>query len=384
MQNFTYCNPVKIVFGKGSIAELSRLIPTSAKVLITYGGGSVQHNGVLQQVRVSLQGRSVLEFGGIEPNPRYETCMKAVKICREQGVDFLLSVGGGSVLDGTKFIAAAVGFQGEDPWAILNGAPVESALPLGCVLTLPATGSEMNAGAVVSRDSTQEKLYFGTDLVYPRFSILDPETTFSLPLRQTANGIVDIFVHVLEQYVTYPQDAPLQDRQAESILQTLLEEAPKVLANPKDYNARANIMWCGTQALNGNIGLGVAQDWSTHGIGHEITAFYGLDHAQTLAILWPGLARNRLLGKQAKLAQLGRRVFGLKGSDAEITESTITAVENFFESVGCPTKLSKYSLDADEVATRVAARFVSRGMQGMGERGDVTPEEIHALILSRR
>lgn len=384
MQNFSFWNPVRILFGKGMISELAHVVPSNAKVLLTYGSGSVLQNGVLAQVEAALGSRNVLHFAGIEPNPRYETCMKAVELCRKEGIDFLLSVGGGSVLDGTKFIAAAVGYTGADPWEILNGAKVESAIPIGCVLTLPATGSEMNAGAVISKEATQEKLYFGTELVYPKFSILDPETTYSLPPRQTANGIVDIFVHVLEQYATYLDDAPLQDRQAESILQTLLEEGPKVIQNPKLYTARANIMWCATQALNGNIGQGVPQDWSTHGIGHEITAFYGLDHAQTLAILWPGLARNRIHNKIAKIAQMGRLVFGLQGSDASVAEAAIVAVEKFFESIGCPTRLSAYNLNASEVASKVEARFTARGMQGMGEKGDVTPREIRAIIESRQ
>lgn len=384
MQNFSFHNPVRVVLGKGSIGELAHLVPAAATVLVTYGGGSIKQNGVYSQVMAALGTRKVLEFSGIEPNPRYETCMRAVELCRRENVDFLLSVGGGSVLDGTKFIAAAAGYTGVDPWEILNGAKVESAIRLGCVLTLPATGSEMNAGAVVSRDSTQEKLYFGTELVYPQFSILDPEATYSLPPRQTANGIVDIFVHVLEQYATLHADAPLQDRQAESILQTLVEEAPKVLANPRDYSARANIMWCATQALNGTIGQGVVQDWTSHGIGHEITAFYGLDHAQTLAVIWPGLARNRMAGKQAKLAQMGRRVFGLEGPDALVAESAIVSVERFFEFVGCPVRLSAYKLQAAEVAAKVEARFVARNMLALGERGDITPQEIRRIIVSRQ
>jgi len=383
MENFSYYNPVKIVFGKGTIAKLASLVPSNAKVLITYGGGSIKRNGVYDQVMRALGGRSILEFSGIEPNPRYETCMKAVELCRREKVDFLLAVGGGSVLDGTKFISAAVGYTGVDPWEILKGAKVQSALPLGCVLTLPATGSEMNPGAVVSRESTQEKLYFGTDLVYPRFSILDPEVTFSLPARQTANGIIDVFVHVLEQYVTYPAEAFLQDRQAEGILLTLLAEAPKVRVHPNDYSARANIMWCATQALNGNIGLGVPQDWSTHNIGHEITAFYGLDHAQTLAILWPGVARNRFSGKMQKLAQLGRRVWNLQGNDETVAELAIRSVEQFFAEVGNPVHFSAYGIDVAEAASRVSKRFRDRGGKPDGERGDITPEEIEKVILSR-
>jgi len=350
---------------------------------MVYGGGSIKRNGVYEQVKAALGARTIFEFAGIEPNPQYETCMKAVEICRSEKVDFLLSVGGGSVLDGTKFIAAATGFSGPDPWAILNGAKVETAISLGCVLTLPATGSEMNSGSVISRESIQEKLCFFSNLSYPKFSILDPETTFSLPPGQTANGIVDIFVHVLEQYATFPAKAPLQDRLAESILQTLIEEAPKVRANPRDYESRANIMWCGTQALNGNIGLGVPQDWSTHGIGHEITAFYGLDHAQTLAILWPGVARNRISNKLGKLSQFGRRVWNLEGNDAEVAEKAIQCTEKFFVEVGCPVHLSAYGIDAAEAASRVVTRFRDRGMGGIGEKGDLTPDQVEKVILSR-
>ena len=295
MLNFTYYNPVQSVFGRGSIAELPKVMPACEKVLLTYGGGSIKRNGVYEQVHAALKGRRLLEFGGIEPNPRYETCMKAVELARAEGVDFLLAVGGGSTIDGTKFIAAAVPYKAKDPWDMLtNWARVPAnPLPLGCVLTLPATGSEMNGGAVVSRESTNEKLFFHSPHVFPRFSILDPETTYSLPARQTANGVVDAFVHTTEQYLTYPADAPLQDRQAEAILLTLVEEGPKALADPQNYAVRANLMWCATQALNGLIGCGVPQDWTTHMIGHELTALYGIDHAQSLAIVLPGVLQHQ-------------------------------------------------------------------------------------------
>ncbi len=294
MLNFTYHNPVKVVFGKGAIAELPKLIPAEAKVLMTYGGGSIKQNGVYEQVIHAMQGRPMLERGGIEPNPRYETCMKAVELAKAEGVDFLLAVGGGSVVDGTKFIAAAVPYRGGDPWDMLLdwGRVPANPLPLGCVLTLPATGSEMNGGAVISRESTGEKLFFVTPQTFPRFSILDPETTYSLPPRQVANGIVDAWVHTTEQYLTYPAEAPLQDRQAEAILLTLIEEGPKALADPQNYAVRANLMWCATQALNGLIGCGVPQDWATHMIGHELTALYGIDHAQSLALVLPGVLRG--------------------------------------------------------------------------------------------
>ncbi len=314
MQNFTYYNPVKIVFGRGSIAELPKLLPADAQILMTYGGGSIRRNGVYDQVVAALKGRAMLEFGGIEPNPHYETCMKAVEIVRANGVGFLLAVGGGSVLDATKFIAAASVYRGKDPWDIMTDwslAPAD-ALPLGSVLTLPATGSEMNGGSVVTRESIKEKLFFNSPHVFPRFSILDPETTFSLSSRQTANGVVDAFVHTTEQYLTFPADAALQDRQAEALLLTLLEEGPKAMDEPNNYEVRANLMWCATQALNGLIGCGVPQDWTTHMIGHELTALYGVDHAQSLAIVLPGVLQHQKDRKRAKLLQYSDRVWGMQ------------------------------------------------------------------------
>lgn len=380
MQNFEYVNPVKVLFGKGQIAKLADEIPPEALVLMTYGGGSIKRNGVYDQVIAALKGRRVIEFGGIEPNPSYETCMQAVEIVRREGVNFLLAVGGGSVVDGTKFIAAAARFEGE-PWDILaKGAPVKSAVPLGVVLTLPATGSEMNTFAVISRKSTADKLAFGSPAVYPKFSVLDPETTFSLPPRQISNGIVDAFAHVLEQYLTYPVNAPLQDRMAEAILLTLIEEGPKTLANPSDYDSRANVMWCATMALNGLIAVGVPQDWTTHMIGHEITALHGLDHAQTLAITFPGTLAVRRGAKREKLLQYAARVWDIRsGSEEERIDAAIAKTREFFESVGVKTRLSDYGLTRDTIA-QVAARFEKRGWKAIGERGDVGPREVEAIL----
>ncbi|MGW8258432.1 MAG: iron-containing alcohol dehydrogenase, partial [Thermoguttaceae bacterium] len=282
MLNFTFYNPVRIVFGKGMIKELPKLIPAEAKVLMVYGGGSIKQNGVYDQVLKAMTDRTMLEFGGIEPNPHYDTCLKAMELVRKESIDLLLAIGGGSVIDAVKFIAAGAVYTGNDPWEMMKDWKLvpQNVLPLGCVLTLPATGSEMNGGTVVSRVDTKEKLYFASEFTFPKFSILDPAATFSLPPRQTANGIVDAFVHVMEQYLTFDMNSPLQDRQAEAILLTLIEEGPKALANPKSYSARSNVMWCATNALNGLIGCGMPQDWSTHMIGHEFTALYGLDHAQ--------------------------------------------------------------------------------------------------------
>jgi NADP-dependent alcohol dehydrogenase len=347
---------------------------------MTYGGGSIKRNGVYDQVRAALAGREILEFGGIEANPTYETCMQAVEIVRRENITFLLAVGGGSVLDGTKFIAAAAKFEGE-PWDILAKAgEVKGAVPIGCVLTLPATGSEMNTFAVVSRKSTQEKLAFGSPHVYPKFSVLDPEVTFSLPPRQVSNGIVDAFAHVLEQYMTYPADAPLQDRIAEAILLTLVEDGPKALANSNDYDARANLVWCATMALNGLIAVGVPQDWTTHMIGHEITALHGLDHGQTLAVVFPGTLAARRQNKRAKLLQYAERVWGIRqGSEDDRIDAAIAKTREFFESVGVKTRLKDYGVPANAAKT-VADRFAKRGWTGVGERQDIGPAQVEEIL----
>ena len=302
MLNFEFQNPTRIVFGKDTVSSLDKLVPHDARVLILYGGQSAERTGTLNEVRQALGGRTRHEFGGIEANPTLETMLKAVELVRAQNIDFLLAVGGGSVIDGTKFVAAAANFSG-DPWQILEsfGGAVNSALPLGVVLTLSATGSEMNAGAVVTRKATQTKAFFTSPLVFPQFSILDPTKTYTLPAQQLANGIVDAFTHVVEQYLTYPVDGRVQDRFAEGLLQTLIEIGPRVVHEPADYDSRANLMWAAAMALNGLIAAGVAQDWATHLIGHELTAQYGIDHARTLAILLPSVLRLCRAGKRAKL-----------------------------------------------------------------------------------
>lgn len=377
MQNFTYHNPTKLVFGKGTIAQLRELIPADHRILLTYGGGSIKANGVYDQVKRALRGRRLLEFGGIEPNPRYETLVRAAAVCRRENVDFLLSVGGGSVLDGTKFIALATRYGKGDPWDILaKHAPANQAVPLGCVLTLPATGSESNMFAVVSRESTREKLAFANPLVFPQFSILDPETNFSLPRRQVQNGIADAFVHVMEQYLTYPADAPLQDRQAEAILRTLIEEGPKVLRRPRDYAARANLVWCATQALNGLIGCGVPQDWTTHMIGHELTAFHGLDHAQTLVIVLPAVWQHQLKAKREKLVQYAERVWGVRSGDKAAL--AIRKTEAFFRSLGMKTRLSEYGIGTERFA-EIAARFDERKLK-LGEHGLIGSRHVREIL----
>ncbi len=381
MFNFEYWNPTKILFGKGQIPAVAHEIPAGTKVLMTYGGGSIRANGVYDQVRSALAHCRVIEFGGIQPNPEYRTLMEAVELARKEKAEFLLAVGGGSVLDGTKFIAAAIPFEGE-PWDIVQkGAGVKSAIPLGSVLTLPATGSEANPYAVISRAETGEKLAFSSPHVYPKFSVLDPETTFSLPPRQVANGIVDAFVHTMEQYLTFPAHAELNDRFAESILQTLIEIGPKTLANPKDYDARAAFVWTATMALNGLIGCGVPQDWATHMIGHELTALYGIDHARTLAAVAPHLYRVLRHGKAAKLLQYGERVWGIReGPDEERIEAAIRRTEEFFESLGVPTRLARYEGVRAETPREVAQRLKQRGMEKLGERGAVTPPVVEEIL----
>jgi NADP-dependent alcohol dehydrogenase len=380
MENFEFFNPVKIIFGKGQIAKLRREVPAGSQLLVTYGTGSIKRNGVYDQVMANLQGHSVREFGGIEPNPVYETLMKAVEVVKREGFDFLLAVGGGSVLDGTKFIAAAAKCEGE-PWDIVaKNAPVNAAVPLGAVLTLPATGSEMNCGAVISRAATQEKFPFGSPHLYPRFSIIDPEVTFTLPPRQVGNGVVDAFAHVLEQYLTYPANAPLQDRLAESILLTLLEEGPKTLAHPTDYEARANLCWCASMALNGLIAVGVPQDWTTHMVGHELTVLRGLDHAQTLAVVFPGVLAERKQAKRAKLLQYAERVWGIRaGAEDEKINQAIQNTRTFFESVGVKTHLKDYGV-APDVVESVSKRLADRGWTNLGERKDIGPTEVKAIL----
>lgn len=357
MNNFEFANPVKVVFGKGSIARLSELIPAGSKVMMIYGGGSIHRNGVYEQVIEALDRFDLIEFGGIEANPHYETCMQAVEVVKSQGINFLLAVGGGSVIDATKFIAAATFFPGE-PWDILSkGGKIEKALPLGTVLTLAATGSEMNERAVISRVSTCEKLNFASPYVFPQFSILDPEVTYSLPARQVANGVVDSFIHVVEQYLTYPVNAKVQDAFAEGLMRVIYEEGIKVLDNPTDYDIRANLMWAATNALNVWIGQGVPQDWSSHRMGYALTAQFGLDHAQTLAVLLPGVMTYMFKEKQIKLARMGEVVFEIKeGTEEDKARQTIIACESFFRQMGLQTRLSEYGItekDLDGLAALV-------------------------------
>lgn len=383
MDNFKFHNTVKIRFGKGELSRFRSEIPAGNKVMMLYGGGSIKKNGVYDKVKEQLKGFSVVEFGGIEPNPCYETLMKAAGLARDEKVDFLLAVGGGSVLDGTKFVAAAVNYKNGDPWNILAKGDlrgIEKALPIGAVLTLPATGSEMNANAVITKNETREKLAFSSPLVMPVFSVLDPDVIASLPERQIANGVVDAFVHVMEQYLTYPVGAQIQDRFAEGILLTLIEEGPKVLKNSSDDKAAANFMWAATMALNGLIAAGVPEDWSTHLIGHELTAIHGIDHGRTLAIVLPGVMRVKAENKKDKIMQYGARIWQVTaGTEDEKIEATIQKTVDFFESVGISVKGSDYGVDKDTI-DEVCKRFEQRGVKAIGERRDLTIDDIREIL----
>lgn len=381
MLNFKYHNPTKIIFGKGRIKDVAKEIPKGSRILITYGGGSVRRNGVLDQVMNALEGRDVLEFSGIEPNPEYDTLMKCVELARSERIDFILAVGGGSVIDGTKFIAAAVPYQG-DTWEIATsfGRRIGGSLPFGTVLTLPATGSEMNSNAVISRCSLNAKLLFAHPSLFPVFSALDPTTTYTLPPEQISNGIIDTFVHVTEQYLTYPVQGKLQDRFAEGLLLTLIEDGPVALREPENYDVRASLMWCATLGLNGLIGAGVPQDWATHMVGHELTALYGLDHGKTLAIVLPALLRARRNEKRDKLLQYAERVWGIvEGDDDARIEAAIEKTQAFFESLGVRTALSAYGI-SNECIPRVAELLEQHGLTRLGERSDITPDTVREVL----
>jgi NADP-dependent alcohol dehydrogenase len=380
MKNFQYYNPVRIVFGKNTISKLPQLLKGRKKILFLYGTGSIKKNGVYEQVRKALSGFDFIEFSGIEANPDYSTCLESVLLAEKEKVDFILSVGGGSVLDAAKFIAAACLFKGDNPWDILTGeGEVEEALPIGAVLTLPATGSEMNTNSVISRRELGEKQAFSSPYVYPEFSILDPETTYSLSKRQVANGIVDSFIHVLEQYMTTKSGTPLQDRQAEAVLLTLLEEGPKAILNNKDYEVQANIMWCSTNALNGLIGCGVDQDWATHRIGHELTAMYKIDHARTLAVVLPGLLSIFRKQKEEKLLQYAQRIWGIGMGDANVRiDEAIARTCLFFESLGIDTRYMDLGIEED-APEKIAARIDKKGSV-LGEAQNIRGPEVIRIL----
>jgi NADP-dependent alcohol dehydrogenase len=378
MFNFEFYNPTRILFGKDKIAGIGRLIPADATILITFGGGSAKKSGLIDRVKAVLGNRKVFEFCGIEPNPRYETLMRAVDIVRRENIDFLLAVGGGSVIDGTKFISLASHYNG-DPLDLLkygvNRIPANvlgKVVPFGTVLTLPATGSEMNSGAVISYEHGKYPVM--CELTFPVFSVLDPTLTYTLPGTQLANGVIDAFVHTTEQYLTYPVDARLQDRIAEGILQTLVEIGEASITEPDNYSVRANHLWSATLALNGLIGAGVPQDWSTHMIGHELTAMFGIDHGQTLAIVLPSLLKVRKAQKYAKLLQYAERVWHIeKGTDEEKINLAIQKTQEFFERLGVKTRLSQYGIGAERIAD-VVRQLEAHGWKALSETGDLTPD----------
>ncbi|MBY5920814.1 iron-containing alcohol dehydrogenase [Ferrimonas balearica] len=374
---FSFHNPTQIQFGRGQIASIARLIPQDAKVLVLYGGGSIKSNGVYDQVCAALKAHQWEEFGGIEPNPAVETLDRAVARVKAEGFDFLLAVGGGSIIDGTKYVAAAARYDGYG-WDILSGKhKVRDALPLGAILTLPATGSESNAAAVISRTATAEKRSFLSPAVYPVFAVLDPDTMSSLPDRQLANGLVDAFVHICEQYLTVPTGAMVQEGFAEALLRNLV-----VLAGQFDQRHtlewRENLMWTANQALNGLIGAGVPHDWATHAIGHEFTALYGLDHAQTLALVQPALLRVCFERKAPKLTQMGHNVFGLEGDN--VAHRTIDIMEQLYRSVGVGTRLSDYQLDKNDVLHQVITALEGHGMTTLGHQRDVDLHTVDAIL----
>lgn len=387
MLNFDFYNPTRIIFGQGRMAELAQHVPAHARVLIVVGGASAEKNGTLAQVRSALGTRTHATFGGIEPNPSYETAIRAVQQIQAEGWDFLLAVGGGSVIDAVKFIAAAVHAEG-DPAHILqtHGRHIKHAVPYGVVLTLPATGSEMNDGAVITHRAIGAKLVMSSPHCFPQFALLDPTQTYTLPPRQLANGVVDAFVHITEQYLTYPVGAQVQDRWAEGLLQTLIAIGPRILNAPEPvYEDRANLMWTATLALNGLLGAGVPQDWATHFIGHELTALYGIDHARTLALVLPALLHECSAHKQDKLLQYAQRVWGLSvhaaGSEQACAHQAIEHTRAFFESLGVPTHLAAYGLGASDVDA-VVAQLQAHGLTKLGETRDITPDVVQRVLLA--
>lgn len=386
MLNFEITTPTTLIFGKDQLKQVVTHIKkqySGDKIAVVYGGGSIEKSGFLKQLLGQLSEFNVFTFSGIEANPEFTTLMRAVELIRNEQIGFILAVGGGSVIDGTKFISGAVGYEG-DPWEVLEKIPGKeftTAVPFGSILTLPATGSESNSGAVISRSELKMKRVMGGPLFFPKFSLLDPTFVATLPKRQLANGVIDAFTHTMEQYLTYPSENKLQERYAEAILSTLIEIGPGVVANPSDYTLAANLMWCANQALNGVLRCGVPTDWSTHMIGHELTALHKIDHAQTLAIIAPRLYELKFDNKLEKLVQYGRRVWNLSGDDRSIAQEAIAKTESFFHSLGVKTRISDYTDTYQETAKTVRQRFEERGWLGLGERQDLTPAEAEQIVM---
>ncbi|UVE16696.1 iron-containing alcohol dehydrogenase [Pseudomonas sp. LS44] len=380
MRSFTFFNPTRLHFGAGQIARLSEEIPASARILVTHGGASIFQNGVWQQVQDALSGYRLSRFAGIEANPQFATLLRGLEQARSSACDFILAIGGGSVIDGSKFIAAALCHDG-DPLELLTGTPITAALPLGCVVTLAATGSESNGSGLVSHAARQEKLAFSSPLLCPRFAILDPNTTFSLPPRLISNGVIDAFVHTLEYYLTYSAHAPLQDRYAEALLRTLIEEGPLALASPASYGARANLMLCANQAMNGLLGCGMPQDRPTHLIGRELAALYHIDHAQTLAVIFPALLGEYRAAYHAKLLQYAERVWDFSRGDPEArVDAALNATRDFFRRLGAATQLGELGLDAAAIE-QILAQLKRHGVATLDEQAELDLTRCERILL---
>ncbi|MFA9210481.1 MAG: iron-containing alcohol dehydrogenase [Moraxellaceae bacterium] len=384
MNNFEITTPTTLIFGKDQLARVSEQIKkhtSEKKILIVYGGGSIERSGFLDKIKAELSEFELHLFGGVEANPEFTTLMKAVAYIRENDIRFILAVGGGSVIDGTKFISGAVGYAG-DPWEVLTITEkvFTDAVPFGCILTIPATGSECNSGAVISRSELKEKRAMGGPLFFPKFALLDPTFVATLPKRQLANGIIDAYTHTMEQYLTFPGQNKVQERFAEGILATLIEIGPEVLENPTDYELAAHLMYAANQALNGMLRCGVTTDWVTHMIGHELTALHGIDHAQTLAIIAPRLYENQFENKKAMLAQYGKRVWQLTGDDTTIAREAIVKTEAFFHSLGVKTRISEYAENCQETPAIIKHRFQTRNWVAMGEKQAITPDDVEQIV----
>ncbi|RIY32054.1 NADH-dependent alcohol dehydrogenase [Psittacicella hinzii] len=383
MLNFEYYNPTRIVFGEDTVKRLDELVPQDARILILYGGNSAIKHGTLDEVMNALGQRVTVAYGGVQANPEYEHLLGALEKIKEHEINFILAVGGGSVIDGAKFLAAAAKFADEDKWKILEGSQITAALPFATVLTLPATGSEMNSGSVISYRSRGLKRSFSSPLVFPKFSILDPSKAVTLPERQTVNGIVDAFVHIVEQYATKQTGAAVTDEFAESLLRIIIRVAPTLIAEPENVQARGDFMWAATNALNGLLRLGEVGDWSVHGIGHQLTALYQIDHARTLAVVLPGVWQYKLEAKQAKLAQMARNVYGLQGDDErELALAAINKTEEFFQQLGVGTRLADYDLGKDDVKALVQ-NLEKIGATSLGEDKDIDLNASREILLSR-
>lgn len=355
MQNFTFWNPTKLIFGKGQLEQLKTEVPQYGnKVLLVYGGGSIKRSGLYDRVIQLLNeiNVEVFELAGVEPNPRLSTVHKGVQICRTEGIDFLLAVGGGSVIDCTKAIAAGTKYEGETWDLMTRKAVATEALPFGTVLTLAATGSEMNAGSVITNWETNEKYGWGSPVTFPKFSILDPENTFTVPRDQTIYGIVDMMSHVFEHYFHLEENTLLQDRMCESLITTVMETAPKLLEDLENYEYRATILYNGTMALNGMLSMGYRGDWATHNIEHAVSAVYDIPHGGGLAILFPNWMKHNLKVKPERFKQLAVRVFGVNPEGKTDEEAGLEGIEKlreFWNSIGAPSRLADYDIDDSKI-----------------------------------